>query len=127
MATPYDNWLTHDTEGERAMEREEAIDKLVTQYRANPAKLREAESWTAGTFDGEHYTAVSLALYALHNIEPDKLLGSDALADLYRLARVDHDALESKLRDMAEDEFNGRDNVVGASAARFMRLYGDAA
>lgn len=127
MATAYDTWKTYDAEGERAAERGEAIDRLVDEYRADPKKLREAEEWTAGSFDSEHYAAVSLALHALHRIEPADLLGSDALANLYRLAKIDHDAIEAQLRSMAEDEINGQDNVMGASAARFMRLYGDAA
>jgi hypothetical protein len=106
MATAYDTWKTYDAEGERAAERAEAIDALVDEYRKDPKKLAEAEEWTAGTFDGSHYTAVSLALHALHRIEPDKLLGSDALANLYRLAKVDHEAIEAKLREMAEDELS---------------------
>lgn len=108
MATAYDEWLTTDTDGERAAERAEAIDRLVDEYRADPKKLREAESWTAGSFDGEHYTAVSLALHALHRIDPADLLGSDALANLYRLARVDHEAIEARLRDMAEEAYDNR-------------------
>lgn len=127
MATAYDEWLTADLGWERAQARSEAIDRLVDEYRADPKKLREAESWTAGSFDGEHYTAVSLALHALHRIEPDKLLGSDALANLYRLAKVDHEAIEAQLQRMAEDEVMRRENVMGAAAARFTRLHGAAA
>ncbi|HTH08458.1 MAG TPA: hypothetical protein VMA55_02735 [Acidovorax sp.] len=127
MATAYDTWLTHDADGERAAQRGEAIDALVDKYRKDPKKLAEAEEWTAGRFDSEHYSAVSLALHALHRIEPDKLVGSDLLATLYRLAKVDHEAIEAQLRRMAEDEVDGQDNVMGASAARFVRLYGDAA
>ena len=127
MATAYDTWKTYDAEGERAAERGEAIDRLVDEYRADPKKLREAESWTAGSFDGEHSTAVSLALHALHRIEPADLLGSDALANLYRLAKVDHEAIEAQLRNMAEDEIDGLGNIMGSSAARFLRLHGDVA
>jgi hypothetical protein len=108
MATAYDTWKTYDAEGERAAERGEAIDRLVEEYRADPKKLREAESWTAGSFDGEHYTAVSLALHALHRIEPADLLGSDALANLYRLAKVDHEAIEAQLYEMATVELDRR-------------------
>lgn len=88
---------------------------------------RSRIEWTAGSFDSEHYSAVSLALHALHRIEPDKLVGSDLLATLYRLAKVDHEAIEAQLQRMAEDEIDGQDNVMGAPAARFVRLYGDAA
>lgn len=108
MATAYDTWKTCDAEGERAAERGEAIDRLVDEYRADPKKLREAESWTAGSFDESHYTAVSLALHALHRIEPADLLGSDALANLYRLAKVDHDAIEAQLYEMATVELDRR-------------------
>ena len=127
MATAYDEWLTTDLGWERAQARAEAIDRLVDEYRADPKKLREAEEWTAGSFDGEHYTAVSLALHALHRIEPADLLGSDALANLYRLAKVDHEAIEAQLQRMAEDEIDGRGNAMGSSAARFLRLHGDVA
>ena len=108
MATAYDTWKTYDAEGERAAQRGEAIDRLVDEYRADPKKLREAESWTAGSFDESHYTAVSLALHALHQIEPADLLGSDALANLYRLAKVDHQAIEAQLYEMATVELDRR-------------------
>lgn len=108
MATAYDTWKTHDAEGERAAERGEAIDRLVDEYRADPKKLREAEEWTAGSFDESHYTAVSLALHALHRIDPAYLLGSDALANLYRLAKVDHEAIEAQLYEMATVELDRR-------------------
>ena len=108
MATAYDTWKTYDAEGERAAERGEAIDRLVDEYRADPKKLREAEEWTAGSFEDSHYTEVSLALHALHRIEPDKLLGSDVLATLYRLAKVDHEAIEARLWDMAEEAYDNR-------------------
>ncbi len=108
MATAYDTWKTYDAEGERAAERGEAIARLVDEYRADPKKLREAESWAAGSFDESHYTAVSLALHALHKIEPADLLGSDALANLYRLAKVDHEAIEAQLYEMATVELDRR-------------------
>ena len=106
MATAYDTWLTTDTDGERAAERGEAIDRLVDEYRKDPKKMREAEEWTAGSFDESHYTEVSLALHALHRIDPEKLLGSDVLATLYRLAKVDHEAIEARLRDIAEEAYD---------------------
>ena len=108
MATAYDTWKTYDAEGERAAERGEAIDRLVDEYRKDPEKLVMAEEWTAGSFDGSHYTEVSLALHALHRIEPADLLGSDALANLYRLAKVDHEAIEAQLYEMATVELDRR-------------------
>ena len=108
MATAYDTWKTYDADGERAAERGEAIDRLVDEYRADPKKLREAESWTAGSFDESHYTAVSLALHALHRKDPSELPGSDVLATLYRLAKVDHEAIEAQLYEMATVELDRR-------------------
>lgn len=88
--------------------RDEAVDELVDEYRDDPAKLAAAEESVAGTFDGSHYSEVTLALHALHRTDPDKLLGSDVLATLYRLARIDHDAIESALREMAESAIDRR-------------------
>jgi hypothetical protein len=108
MATAYDTWKTTDHEGEAAEARAEDIDAIVDEYRDDPKKLRAAEEWTAGSFDDSHYTEVSIALHALHRIEPDKLLGSDVLATLYRLAKVDHEAIEARLWDMAEEAYDSR-------------------
>ena len=54
------------------------------RYRQDDAKLREAEEWVAGSFDSSHYTDLTLALFALHNTDPDKLAGSDLLAGCMR-------------------------------------------
>ena len=85
-----------------------AMDRIIAEYRNDDAKLRDAEQWTAGTFDDEHYTEVTLALHRLYRTKPSDLLGSDVLATLYRLARVEHDAIESQLQDMAEQELESR-------------------
>uniref|UniRef100_A0A1I7WD32 DPH-type MB domain-containing protein n=1 Tax=Heterorhabditis bacteriophora TaxID=37862 RepID=A0A1I7WD32_HETBA len=53
---------------------EQAAD-LAKAYRTDPAKLREAEEQTAGTFSGTHYTEVSLALHRLHHTDPADLMG----------------------------------------------------
>lgn len=112
MNTSYDYWLEGDCGvDDRAEARAEAIDAIAADYRADDAKLREAEDWIAGTFDGAHYTALTLALYRLHNTPPDRLAQTDILADLYRLARVEADAMDAALLDMAErdyDDANGR-------------------
>jgi hypothetical protein len=106
--TNYDYWKTTDHEGERAMARGEAIEDIVREYRDDPKKLAEAEEWIAGSLDGPHYSAVSLALYALHGRSPESLIGSDVLATLYRLAKVDHDAIEGRLLEMAEADYDNR-------------------
>ena len=80
------------------------IDALARDYRSDPEKLREAEEWVAGTFDGSHYTEVTLALYALHHGDANKLIGSDLLTTLYRLAKVEAAAMDAKLLEMATDD-----------------------
>ena len=80
------------------------IDALARDYRSDPNKLAEAEEWIAGTFDGSHYTEVTLALYALHHGDASKLMGSDVLATLYRLAKVEAMAIDAQLEEMARRE-----------------------
>lgn len=75
----------------------EEIDELVARFREDEAQLREAESWVAGSFDGDHYTAVTLALHKLHHTDPSKLLDSDLLARLYALAKVEALAIDERL------------------------------
>ncbi|HDS1303478.1 TPA: hypothetical protein QEK28_000273 [Stenotrophomonas maltophilia] len=79
---------------------EQAAD-LAKAYRTDPAKLREAEEQTAGTFSGIHYTEVSLALHRLHHTDPADLMGSGVLLDLYRLARDEAAAIDAQLMEMA--------------------------
>lgn len=93
---------------EEAAERDtEHLDGIVAKLRADDASLHEAEEWVAGSFDSDHYAEVTLALHALSRTEPADLLGSAVLANLYRLARIDHDAIEAELRRMAEDKADG--------------------
>lgn len=81
--------------------RAEQASDLAKAYRTDPAKLREAEELTAGTFSGTHYTEVSLALYRLHHTDPADLMGSGVLQDLYRLARDEAAAIDEQLLTMA--------------------------
>ena len=111
MAHPYHPHCGCSTccDAEARSERTEALlDARVAELRQDPKKLTEAESWTAGSFDGDHYTAVSLALHALHRKDPSELIGSDVLVTLYRLAKVDHDAIEAQLRELATVELERR-------------------
>lgn len=82
---------------------EEAVSALATEFRKDEAQLREAESMVAGTFDEGHYTAVTLALHELHHTDPSKLLGSDLLARLYALAKVEALAIDERLEVQARD------------------------
>lgn len=78
------------------------LDELAALLRKDESCCREAEQWLAGTFDGDHYTDLTLALHQLHHTDPSDLLGSDLLARLYRLARVEGEAMDRQLREQAE-------------------------
>ena len=105
MATSYDYWLEGNCGINEADERiEEASSRLADQYRGNPDKCREAEEWVAGTFDGDHYSALTLALHRLHHTDPSALAGSDLLTTLYRLAKVEAAEMDAKLLEMATDD-----------------------
>ena len=105
MATAYDNWLEGNCGVDDAEEaRAERIEELLAEYAEDDAKLREAEEWIAGSFDGSHYTALSLALFGLHKTSPDKLIGSGVLQKLYELAKVEHAAMRARLVEMAEEQ-----------------------
>lgn len=84
--------------------REEAIDALLSDANWRAAHEREAEQWTAGTFEGEHYTEVTLALDALHR----EGATAAVIERLHRLARVESMALSEKLREVAENEVDSR-------------------
>ena len=106
----YDAWLTGEIGGNSRDPRspaydsrhDEAVAELADEYRQDDKKLRGAEEWVAGSFDGSHYTDVTLALHALHHTDPDRLLGSDLLARLYALARVEAAAIDEQIDSMAE-------------------------
>jgi hypothetical protein len=63
----------------------------------NEAKLREAEESIAGTFDGDYYADLHIALYELHTTHSDDLSGSKLLETLYRLANTTHAAMSVEL------------------------------
>ncbi|KAF1016215.1 MAG: hypothetical protein GAK31_01704 [Stenotrophomonas maltophilia] len=80
---------------------EEHVTDLALSYRNDPALCREAAYLSAGTLGGQYYTDVQLALHKLHHTHPADLAGSEALTQLYRLARVEAEALDAKLVDLA--------------------------
>lgn len=84
----------------------EAIAELAAEYADDPDKLAEAEEWIGGDFEGEHYTATTLALYDLHTTDPSSLLGRDLLTKLYRLAKVVAEKMDAELERMAADELD---------------------
>ena len=116
-AKPAYEMTAEDRAEEAAERREEAVADLLAIYQADDAKLREAEEWVAGSFDSSHYTELTLALFALHNTDPDKLAGSDLLARLYALAKVEATAMNEQLAGMAEAEETRRETENAADAA----------
>ncbi|WP_312237340.1 hypothetical protein [Stenotrophomonas sp.] len=78
--------------------------ELAEAMRADPAACREAEQWVSGTFDGDHYTDVTLALHQLHHTDPSDLIDSPLLAQLYALAAVQAAALDEQLLEAATQQ-----------------------
>ncbi|HHA2629422.1 TPA: hypothetical protein ACOEOK_000864 [Stenotrophomonas maltophilia] len=95
------NWDNQEDPRFNQEHRAEKAADLAKAYRTDPAKLREAEELTAGTFSGTHYTEVSLALHRLHHTDPADLLGSSVLETLYQLAKPEAAAIDAQLLEMA--------------------------
>lgn len=91
----------------------EAVEARATEYRADDAKLREAESWVAGSFESEHYTDVTLALHALHH----KGATQDVLANLFALAKVEAAAVDAQLAELAERDLRDEAEQRACDAA----------
>lgn len=100
----------YDHEADEA--RDEAIDALLSNSSWRAAHAAEADEWCDGTFDGEHYSAVERALADLAEVPADRLIGSDALATVLRLADVHAAERNKKLREMAKAEFDARRNAA---------------
>lgn len=84
--------------------RDEEVESLLADKGWRDANLRTAEEWVAGTFDGDHYTEVTLALDALHR----EGLTASVLLRLHQLAKVESLAMDVALKDVAETEVDGR-------------------
>lgn len=90
----YDTWLEGDCGvDEVAQTREEWIEERQEELvdiwlREHAEKLREADDQASMDYEGDAYTDMQAALADLHGVEPDKLLGSDVLTRLYRLAKA---------------------------------------
>lgn len=97
------NW-DNASEDENGQAATEAAAELAVSLRNDPGACREAEQWTAGTFDGDHYTDVTLALHQLHHTDPADLIDSPLLAQLYALAKVEAAAIDEQLLDMATQQ-----------------------
>lgn len=79
-------------------------ESVLAQFRGDASKVREADENWSGTLDGRQYSEIESSLADLHGIDADKLIGSDALARVLRMAKVCADAREAELRRMAEEE-----------------------
>lgn len=101
--------------------RDERIAELADQFKADDAKRAEAEERTAGTFEPEHYSELTLALHDLHYTHPDDLIGSGVLTRLYQLAKVEAVALDDKLMEMAEESVEESERVARASCDGIIR------
>ena len=89
-------------------DRDDAIDALVVRWMDDPAMVAKADEWNDGAFEPEHYTEVQRALADLGEVAADKLVGSDALATVLRLASLHADARNARLREMAEGQVQRR-------------------
>jgi hypothetical protein len=85
---------------------DDALGNLIEAFRNDPAKVQEADEWNEGMFDGDHYRALEAAIADLHEVEPSKLLDSEVLTRLYRLARLHGEAREARIERMARDEMD---------------------
>lgn len=108
MASAYDHWLEGDCGVSDEDAQEEMIltraDALEAEYRADAAKVAEADEWTAGTLESDHYSAVESALASLSEVEPADLPGSPQLRRVLELAKVHGEARRKQIRQMAEDD-----------------------
>ena len=80
------------------MERE---DDYMDTLHNDPKACAEADTWWAGSLDGDQYSEMESALADLHTVDATKLLDSDVLTRLYRLAKVCHEKRDAELRLMA--------------------------
>ena len=83
---------------------EEAIESLLCSRAWRTAHVQTADELLDGTFSPEHYTAVERALADLSEVPTDRLIGSDALAKVLRLAAIHGEARDRELRDLAASQ-----------------------
>ncbi|MHC9085382.1 hypothetical protein ACYX7E_10125 [Luteimonas sp. RIT-PG2_3] len=97
---------------------DEAVEALTSDATWIESHRAEADDWNDGMQDGEHYSAVEIALADLYDYRNDtaSLAGSEMLARLMRLAAVHGEAREAKLREMAEQQVS--DDFDRAEEAR---------
>lgn len=87
--------------------RDEAVEAMLADPKWRAARKAEADEWCDGTFSPEHYTAVERALADLSEVPTDRLIGSDALAKVLRLAAIHGEARDRELRALAASQVGG--------------------
>lgn len=91
-------------QGSREQDIAERAGELYDEYRRDPAKVAEADEDVAGLRPGEHYDALESALADLGEVSAERLIGSDALARVLRLAAVHAEARRARLLEMAREQ-----------------------
>lgn len=86
----------------RPFNTEERAAALLEEYRSDPDKVREADESRFGCLAVSQYDEIETALADLHGIDADKLIGSDALVRVLRMAKLCAEARERELRKMAD-------------------------
>lgn len=82
---------------------DELVEEILAQYRDDPAKVAEADDWWEGTLDGDTYREMERALADFHTMT-NELAEWESIEDrLNNLARICHDARETRLRELAEN------------------------
>ena len=90
-----------------SIDADDALSDRIDAMRDDAAKVAEADSNWSGTLDGGQYSAIESALADLDDVPADRLIGSDALAQVLRLAKVCAEARNAALLDMAASTMCG--------------------
>lgn len=77
----------------------ELVEEILAQYRDDPAKVAEADDWWEGSLDGDTYREMERAL-ADFWVAPST---NENFYMMRKLARICHDARETRLRELAEN------------------------
>ena len=104
----------------------ERIDALIEQYRANPAKVAEADQWMSGTLSEDAYAGIESMFADIGDRIPPTgmVLGSDLESlpqpVIDKIAAVAREASASRsvyLRDLAEAAANSESRFAPEAAA----------
>lgn len=109
----YDNMCPPDDSA-----RDTAIDALLSDKAWRAKQTPVADEWCDGMHDGAWYGLAERRLADLHELPDDKLIGSDLLAGLRRLAAVAAGMREEKLREIAVEAVDARREAGGGMEKR---------